>query len=94
MIEEASKSTLKALAINFVDRFLEKRIARECNKIYPLQNVFIKKVKMLKKPKFDMARLMELYSEKPGAAVMKPTDPETANLLEGEKAVSEEGDAE
>ncbi len=36
MINEASKNTLKQLAIKFLDRAIEKRIAKECNKIFPL----------------------------------------------------------
>lgn len=65
MIQEASKHTLKQLAVKFLDKHIEKRIAKECNKIFPLQNIYVTKVKMIKKPKFDIARLMEMYSEKP-----------------------------
>ena len=38
-----------------------KTITQECSKIFPLENVLIKKVKVLKKPKFDLTKLMELY---------------------------------
>jgi small subunit ribosomal protein S3Ae len=38
-----------------------KQITKECSKIFPLENVLIKKVKVLKKPKFDLTKLMELY---------------------------------
>lgn len=65
MIQEASKRTLKDLAIKFLEKHIEKRIAKECNKIFPLQNIYVTKVKMIKKPKFDIARLLEMYSEKP-----------------------------
>lgn len=41
-----------------------KQIQKECNKIFPLENVLIRKVKVLKKPKFDLTKLMELYSTK------------------------------
>ena len=44
-----------------------KEITKECSKIFPLQNVLIKKVKVLKKPKFDLTKLMELYQDKPEA---------------------------
>ena len=64
MVEEAQRNTLRQLAIKFVSKDLEKRIAKAANKIFPLDNVFINKVKMLKKPKFDINRLMESYSEK------------------------------
>ena len=64
MIQEASNHTLKQLAIKFLDKHIEKRIAKECNKIFPLQNIYVTKVKMIKKPKFELSRLMEMYSEK------------------------------
>ena len=40
---------------------MSKQITKECSKIFPLENVLIKKVKVLKKPKFDLTKLMELY---------------------------------
>ena len=45
-----------------------KTITKECQKIFPLQNVLVRKVKLLKKPKFDLTKLMELYQEKPEEA--------------------------
>ncbi len=36
-------------------------IKKEASKIFPLSNVLVRKVKMLKKPKFDLTKLMELY---------------------------------
>jgi small subunit ribosomal protein S3Ae len=42
-----------------------KQIQKECTKIFPIQNVLIRKVKLLKKPKFDLTKLMELYQERP-----------------------------
>ena len=41
-----------------------KEITKVCSKIFPLENVLIKKVKVLKKPKFDLTKLMELYQAK------------------------------
>ena len=38
-------------------------IETACSTIYPLQDVFIRKVKMLKKPKFDLTKLLEMHSE-------------------------------
>ena len=38
-----------------------KEIEKACHGVYPLQNVFIRKVKMLKKPKFDITKLMEVH---------------------------------
>jgi len=44
-----------------------KKITKECSKIFPLENVLIRKAKVLKKPKFDLTKLMELYSSKTDA---------------------------
>ena len=84
MINEASKHTLKQLALKFLDRAIEKRIAKECNKIFPLQNVYITKMKTVKQPKFDIAKLMEMYSEKPekDAPKAEAGAEADANLLE------------
>ena len=38
---------------------------KDSGKIFPLQNVIVRKVKLLKKPKFDLTKLMELYQDRP-----------------------------
>lgn len=48
-----------------IQESIGKQITKECSKIFPIQNVLIKKVKLLKKPKFDLTKLMELYQERP-----------------------------
>lgn len=68
IVEESKSCNLKQVAAKFVDRVIEKRIGKECNKIFPLQNIYLKRVKMLKKPRFDFSRLMDMYSDKAGAA--------------------------
>ena len=50
-----------------------KQIQKECSKIFPLQeNCMVRKVKILKKPKFDLTKLMELYKDKPVVTQEKP----------------------
>lgn len=39
-----------------------KQITKAASKIYPLENVIIRKVKVLKKPKWDLTKLMENYT--------------------------------
>lgn len=46
---------------------ISKQITKECSKIFPLENVLVRKVKVLKKPKFDLTKLMELYTDRPEA---------------------------
>ena len=61
MTAEASKSDLKSLVQKFVPEAISKEIEKACSNIYPLQNVFIRKVKTIKAPRFDLVRLMELH---------------------------------
>jgi small subunit ribosomal protein S3Ae len=63
MVNECQKSTLKELFKKFIGDQIGKTITKECSKIFPLENVLIKKVKVLKKPKFDLTKLMELYTQ-------------------------------
>ena len=47
-----------------------KDIEKACQGIYPLQNTFVRKVKVLRSPKFDVTKLMEVhgdYTEEVGA---------------------------
>jgi small subunit ribosomal protein S3Ae len=64
--------TTEAQSVNLVDlvqKFTLDAIPEACKKasqfIYPLSHVIIKKVKTLKKPKFDITKLNELYKEQP-----------------------------
>jgi len=68
IIREASTVDLKDLVVKFIPEAIGKTIERECNGIFPLKDVFIRKVKMLKTPKFDAAKLAELHAGGPGAA--------------------------
>jgi len=63
MTEEASKCELKDLVLKFIPEIIGGEIEKACQGIFPLQNVFIRKVKMLKKPKFDLTKLMEMYGD-------------------------------
>eukprot|EP00612_Vaucheria_litorea_P002925 CAMPEP_0171461698 /NCGR_PEP_ID=MMETSP0945-20130129/6040_1 /TAXON_ID=109269 /ORGANISM="Vaucheria litorea, Strain CCMP2940" /LENGTH=263 /DNA_ID=CAMNT_0011988093 /DNA_START=43 /DNA_END=834 /DNA_ORIENTATION=- len=63
MSNEASKCDLTGLIIKFIPETIGTAIENACSTIVPLQNVFIRKVKMLKKPKFDLTKLLEMHSE-------------------------------
>ena len=65
---------------------IPQEIEKRCQAIYPLQNVFIRKVKVLKKPKFDLTKLMEMHgdsAEDTGAAVDKIAAETTVKKLAG-----------
>merc|ERR1712023_143009 len=77
MTREASSSNLKQLVDKFIPESIGKEIEKACCGIYPLQNVFIRKVKMLKMPKFDVTKLLEIHGdskEDTGAKVAVPTE--------------------
>lgn len=40
-----------------------KDIEKAASTIYPLQDVFIRKVKVVKKPRFDLGKLLEAHGE-------------------------------
>jgi len=61
MTEEASKCDLTTLVQKLIPEAIGKEIEKSCSGIYPLQHCFIRKVKMLKWPKFDLVRLMEMH---------------------------------
>jgi len=63
MTREASSVDLKDLVSKFIPEAIGKQIERDSQGIYPLQNVYIRKVKVLKTPKFDPYKLLEIHGE-------------------------------
>jgi small subunit ribosomal protein S3Ae len=74
MLDEVTKNTLKELFKKLITDVVGKQITKECVKIFPLENVLIRKVKVLKKPKFDLTKLMELYQDKPELVQAEATE--------------------
>lgn len=75
--EEVGKCDVKELFLKLVSGMIGKEIEQACQSIFPLQNVFIRKVKITKKPKFDVVKLMELHGdsgEDAGAKVAREED--------------------
>jgi len=87
MTAEASKGDLKALVLKFIPESIGKEIEKACKDIYPLQNTFIRKVKLLKKPKFDITKLMELHGDSAGdngSSLARPETDGAVNTLTAE----------
>ncbi|XP_009406018.2 small ribosomal subunit protein eS1-like isoform X2 [Musa acuminata AAA Group] len=77
MVNQATTGDLKDLVQKFIPEVIGKEIEKATTSIYPLQNVFIRKVKILKAPKFDLGKLMEVhgdYKEDVGAKVDRPAE--------------------
>merc|ERR1712091_223258 len=69
MTKEVGSVELIRAVEKFVPEFIGKDIMKACEGIYPLQNVFIRKVKILKAPKFDPAKLAEIHAGRSGADI-------------------------
>jgi small subunit ribosomal protein S3Ae len=63
MTAQATSADLKGLVEKLVPESIGREIEKACQGIYPLQNVFIRKVKILKSPKFDVQKLLELHGD-------------------------------
>jgi small subunit ribosomal protein S3Ae len=78
MAREATSCDLKDLVAKFIPEAIGKDIEKSCQGIYPLQNVAIRKVKVLKAPKFDLTKLMDVhgdYTEEVPVKVERPAEP-------------------
>jgi len=63
MTRDIAGSELKEVVNRLIPNSIGSEIEKVCRGIYPLQNVNVRKVKVLKKPKFDVGRLMEMHGE-------------------------------
>jgi len=79
IINRATTVDLKDLVVKFIPDSIGKLIERESQGIYPLSNCFIRKVKILKTPKFDAYKLLEIHGdhalEEPGQKVERAEAP-------------------
>lgn len=60
---EVSSSNLQGLVSKLIPEGIGRDIEKSTQGIFPLQNVHIRKVKLLKLPKFDLGGLMALHGE-------------------------------
>jgi len=74
---EVSSGDLRQVFQKFMAESIGKQIEQETQGIYPLKDCYIRKCKVLKRPKFDSYKLSELHAESAGkedvgAAVAAP----------------------
>merc|ERR1719159_394741 len=94
---EASKGQLRDLVKKLIPESIGKEIEKQTQGIFPLKDVLIRKVKLLKKPKFDITKLMEMHADTgddEGAAFGRPELEEAKNTLSAEIAADAEAEAE
>jgi len=85
MTREATNCTLRELVLKFIPEAIGKMIEKECNGIFPLTHVYVRKVKLLQSPKFDPTTFQQLHL---------PTGEDTGvSLTETATATTEGGDA-
>merc|ERR1712036_140086 len=60
---EATSCDLKQLVQKLVPEVIGREIEKASQGIYPLQNCYVRKVKILKAPKFDLGALLNLHGE-------------------------------
>eukprot|EP00382_Lankesteria_abbotti_P011265 CAMPEP_0113866262 /NCGR_PEP_ID=MMETSP0372-20130328/18946_1 /TAXON_ID=340204 /ORGANISM="Lankesteria abbotti" /LENGTH=80 /DNA_ID=CAMNT_0000850859 /DNA_START=383 /DNA_END=621 /DNA_ORIENTATION=- /assembly_acc=CAM_ASM_000359 len=63
MTVESSRVSMRELVKKFIAESIGKDIESKCRTIFPIRDVHIRKVKVLRKPKFDSAKFMELHQE-------------------------------
>merc|ERR1711953_849129 len=81
MANEAGKVQLRDLVKKLIPELIGKEIERQCQGIFPLKDALIRKVKILKKPKFDITKLMELHADNAGEGAALGRPDEVANAL-------------
>merc|ERR1712016_542017 len=67
---EISSADLKDVVNKLIPDSMSMDITKACQGIYPLHDVHVRKVKVLKRPRFDLSKLMELHGEGSGKAVV------------------------
>jgi len=78
---EVSSTDLKEVVNKLIPDSIARDIEKACQGIYPLHDVHIRKVKVVRRPRFDLAKLMDMHGEGSGKAVAT-TDPTTGEVVE------------
>merc|ERR1711963_69963 len=78
---EVSSTDLKDVVAKLIPDSIASDIAKACQGIYPLHDVHIRKVKVLKRPRFDLTKLLDMHGEGSSKTVAV-TDPTTGEVVE------------
>merc|ERR1712137_1227336 len=81
--KEVSTADLKETVNKLIPDSIGKDIEKACHSIYPLYDVFINKVKVLKRPRFDLGKLLDMHGEGKGAVAMETAEGEVVSRPEG-----------
>merc|ERR1712190_313520 len=93
MTNEAGKVQLRELVKKLIPESIGKEIEKQTQGIFPLKDVLVRKVKILKNPKFDITKLMELHGDggdfDEGAAYGRPMAEEAKHTITAELEAAE-----
>merc|ERR1740121_1892978 len=78
---EVSTTDLKEVVNKLIPDSIARDIEKACQGIYPLHDVHIRKVKVMKRPRFDLTKLMDMHGKGSGKAAVS-TDPTTGEVVE------------
>ncbi|CAE7526139.1 RPS3A [Symbiodinium sp. KB8] len=93
MTQEASKVQLRELVKKLIPESIGKEIEKQTQGIFPLKDCLIRKVKIMKKPKFDITKLMELHGDggdDVGVEMMRPEAEDAMNTLSADVAAADD----
>jgi len=80
--KEIGGSDLKQVVSKLIPDSIAKDIEKFCSYIYPLTDVYIRKVKVVKKPKFDLGRLMDMHGESGSSSVVAATSGDAGQVVD------------
>lgn len=61
--KEVGSDDLKGVVNKLIPDSIASDIMKACQGIYPLQDVYIRKVKVMKRPRFDLNKLLDMHGE-------------------------------
>merc|ERR1711881_683702 len=67
---EVSTTDLKEVVNKLIPDSIARDIEKACQGIYPLHDVHIRKVKVMRRPRFDLNKLMDMHGEGSGKTVV------------------------
>merc|ERR1719326_62237 len=84
MKKEAGTVSLRELVKKLVPDSIGREMEKRCRRFHAIKDTLVWKVKLVKKPKFDIVKLMEVHAGEDGDAgadMMRPEDEEAKNTL-------------
>jgi len=63
VLKEVKRNSLKDLVPKLLAETLSDEITKKAKTVFPIQNCIIRKVKTIKRPKFDMTQLLSMHAE-------------------------------